>query len=130
MLLLIVFVALLVIGIVFTYKCDHYVLGIIGAILTIICSFATAICLVITIVNNTNVEGRYAGKMQQRDALVFQLENETYLNDNNVGTVELFKQIGAFNDEIIRSRLGRNNIWYGMMYVPWADRVELIELGG
>lgn len=63
-----------------------------------------------------------------RKSIIYQVNNKTYLNDNNVGTVELMNQIGKFNGDIYSGRIGRQNPWTSWLYPEWTLHVEPIDM--
>ena len=129
MLLLVVLVAAFIVGFFLVDK-GREVGESIGAVTILISIVGIGIFTGLIIAANSNQEGDYLAKLEQRNVLVYQVENKTYINDNNVGTVELLKQVGDFNAEIITKQIGRKNIWYGLVFEPWASKIDLIEYGG
>lgn len=127
MILLIIALAALTAGIIWEVK-DVFSYGAIAfCILVGVFSF---VLILMAIANNVNAEGRLQAALQKREALVYQLENQTYLNDNNLGTVELFEQIAEFNGLIYRHRAGRKNPFINLYFAPYADRIEPIDITG
>lgn len=127
MILLIIALAALTTGIIWEVK-DEYSYGAMEfCVLGGVFSF---VLILMAIINNVNAEGRLQADMQKREALVYQLENQTYLNDNNVGTVELFKEIAEFNGLIYKHRAGRKNPFINLYFVPYADKIEPIDITG
>lgn len=127
MILLIIAVAALTAGIIWEVK-DEFSFGAMAfCVLGGVFSF---VLILMAIANNVNAEGRLQADLQEREALVYQLENQTYLNDNNLGTVELFKQIAEFNGLIYKHRAGRKNPFINLYFVPYADKIEPIDITG
>ena len=86
-----------------------------------------ALSIAILIVH-INPDARVAELEAERSALVYQLESKTYLNDNNLGTVELMEQIGEFNGRIESRRLRRQSLWTNWFISPACDEVDPIPL--
>ena len=127
MILLIIALAALTAGIIWEVK-DEFSFGAMAfCVLGGVFSF---VLILMAIANNVNAEGRLQADLQEREALVYQLENQTYLNDNNLGTVELFKQIAEFNGLIYKHRAGRKNPFINLYFVPYADKIEPIDITG
>ena len=64
-------------------------------------SFAFLILTVLSIISicaNVGAEGKLASMQETRAALVYQLENDLYDNDNDLGKKELYNQITGYND--------------------------------
>lgn len=127
MILLIIALAALTAGIIWTVK-DEFSTG--AMALSILAGIASFVLIVMAIVSNVNAEGRLQADLQKRETLVYQLENQTYLNDNNLGTVELFKEIAEFNGLIYKHRAGRKNPFINLYFVPYADKIEPIDITG
>lgn len=89
-----------------------------GAILLISMLF-----IIVIHINNT---GNLEAMNEKREAIVYQLENETYKNANNVGTNELFNDISDFNSDVIRGQAGLNNPWFSWFYASYWKDVEPI----
>lgn len=89
---------------------------------------ALCIELIILGVVNINSAGKLAAEKAHREILVYQLENKTYKNDVNLGATELFNEITKYNQDILRSRAGRKNLWVSWFYNSYSDELELIDL--
>lgn len=77
---------------------------------------------------NVNRIGEQAAMEAERETLIYQLENETYKNDNNVGTVELLSSVADYNGKVLKIQAGRKNPWINWFYVPYGEDLELINL--
>lgn len=84
--------------------------------------------LTVLLVVNANPIGEQAAMEAERETLIYQLENETYKNDNNVGTTELFSSIAEYNGKVLKIQAGRKNPWTNWFYVPYGEDLELIDL--
>lgn len=87
-----------------------------------------AIELTAILVVNVNPIGEKAAMDAERETLVYQLENETYKNDNNVGTTELLSAVAEYNGKILKIQAGRQSPWVNWFYVPYGEDLELIDL--
>lgn len=91
------------------------------------------ICAVIMVgigglITNIGLSGQIASDKQEYESLIYQLENNIYDNDNDLGKKELYDQITEWNTEVAEGKVMQNDIWFGML---WADKyayLELIEL--
>lgn len=125
MILFLIVAAVLIAGIVIaakTYSEEAIPIVIFGG-------FVCLVLIIIIICQNVNPDGRLQAELQKRETLVYQLENLTYLNDNNLGTTELFDQIAEFNGRIYKHREGRKNPLINWYYLPYMDKIEPIEIG-
>lgn len=73
-------------------------------------------------------EGMLASMQEKRAALVYQLENDIYDNDNDLGKKELYSEITEYNCEIAEGKIMQDNIWVHNLYPNIYDDLELIEL--
>ena len=89
---------------------------------------ALVIELTAILVMNANPIGEQAAMEAERETLIYQLENETYKNDNNVGTTELLASIAEYNGKVLKMQAGRKNPWINWFYVPYSEDLELINL--
>lgn len=89
---------------------------------------ALVIELAVILSMNANPIGAQAAMEAKRETLIYQMENETYKNDNNVGTTELFSSIAEYNGKVLKIQAGRKNPWTNWFYVPYGDDLELIDL--
>lgn len=131
MIITLITIAILVSGIVFLWLNDvHYndALETAGAFMTIFGSVALVIALIAVIIINVNPIGKKMAADAKRETLVYQLENETYKNDNNLGTTDLFSSVAKYNGKVLEGRRGRHNLWISWFYAPYWDEVELINL--
>lgn len=90
--------------------------------------FAIVIMLVFIIFNNATGNINYEKAMAEREVIEYQLENQTFVNDNFVGTNELFTQIGEFNSKVKSCQMYHNSIWTNWFYSGIWDKIELIDI--
>lgn len=135
---MIIFILLIVLtvlgGIVLWFGCEscsdfsEAVAGL-GGIVALIGFLGIIISIITFISAGTNIEAKTAELESERAALVYQLNEQTYINDNNLGTVELMKQIGKFNGNILGGRARHENPWTSWYYGSQWFNVEPIEFG-
>ena len=133
MLITIFTVILLILGLVGTVIAidrDKEVLGGATAVLFGLSGLALVIMIIAILCSNVNVPGQVARLESERAAIIYQVENKTYLNDNNLGTNELFTQIGTFNGKVLGGRASKSNPWVRWFYSPAYYQVESIDLKG
>ena len=74
------------------------------------------------------VDGYIAENEQLYASLVYQVENEVYENDNDLGKRELYKDIEEWNKELAYRQATEDSAWIGI-YIPNVhDQFEFIEL--
>ena len=100
----------------------------IGVIGCIVVSVAIVISLFI-IGDAYGCKDAYIAKNKTRyNSLVYQLENDIYDNDNDLGKRELYKEIQDWNEDLAYNRKIQKNFWIGIYYADIYDQFEFIEL--
>lgn len=93
-----------------------------GYVVGLICSFffgtVLATMVIIAIASNSFNDRNLATLQAEREALVYQVENNLYLGD----------AVGKFNSELIRNQLGHESPWTSWLYGSYWMEVEPIEL--
>lgn len=124
------FVILIAIGGVVLYFSNEYYLDL--EILFVPCFMAGFIGLIVSAVflisNHSNVSGQVRSQQERYDLLVYQLENDIYDNDNDLGKRELYKDIQEWNEDLAWYQEAQDSFWLGI-YIPNVfDEFEFIEL--
>lgn len=94
-------------------------------------SFSVIIVLIMSVFvidANVGIEGKIASNEQRYEALVYQVENEIYENDNDVGKYELYNQVREWNEDLAKGKAMQNDFWLGIFYPDIFDKFEFIEL--
>ena len=104
------------------------ILGIFGVIGMAIFGLALLIVCIFVIVNNSNTHGLIASNKQRYESLIYQLENNLYDNDNDLGKKELYNQIEEWNASLAEGKAMQNDFWFGVFYPDIYDHFEFIEL--
>ena len=99
-----------------------------GTIITVIAAFAIVISGIIMICSHGNVEAKIAQNNKRYESLVYQLENNLYDNDNDLGKKELYNEIREWNEDLAFCRSMQDNFWFGIYYPNVFDQFEFIEL--
>ena len=91
-------------------------------------SFVASIILgVIAVSASVGSESYLASMQEKRSALVYQLENDLYDNDNDFGKKELYSEITEYNCDVAEGKIMQDNIWVYNLYADVYDELELIE---
>ena len=118
-----VFVILLVLAIILwnidVCSADTFALA---ATLDTVVGIAIAVMLVIICVNNTGLDGDIARLNTRYDMLVYQLENDIYDNDNDLGKRELMNDIQDWNGDLGSYKENQDDFWIGI-FIPNIYRV-------
>ena len=99
--------------------------------LTILCVIAIIVVLImgICIIDaHTNIDAKIAANEQIYDSLVYQLENELYENDNDLGKKELYNQVQEWNKDLAYNQNAQDDFWNGIFYPNIFDQFEYIIL--
>ena len=81
----------------------------------------------ISIIARAGADAYLASMQEKRSALVYQLENDIYDNDNDLGKKELYSEITEYNCDVAEGKIKQNNIWVYNIYPNVYDELELIE---
>ena len=65
---------------------------------------------------------------QRYESLTYQLENNLYDNDNEVGKKQLYDEIRQWNEDVAHGKKMQDDIWVGIFYPHIYDEFEIIEL--
>ena len=95
------------------------------------CCFAIALIAGISaILININIDGTIAANQQVYNSLTYQLENNFYDNDNDVGKKELMKDIQEWNSDLARGKSLMNNPACNIFYPRRVyESFDFIKLG-
>ena len=81
----------------------------------------------VSIIARAGADAYLAFMQEKRSALVYQLENDIYDNDNDLGKKELYSEITEYNCDVAEGKIKQNNIWVYNLYCNVYDELELIE---
>lgn len=127
-----IFVILMVVGIILAIADEHWLfsdlvegLGLI-AIVGGVAGFALTGLLLIF--NHVGKNGEIAYWETKREMLVYQLENDIYENDNDLGKRDLMEDIVEYNTSLARKQANQDDFWIGIFVPDIYDQFEFIEL--
>lgn len=89
--------------------------------------FTLLVMVVVIACNYFGVPGYIASTNQTYDSLTYQLENNIYDNDNDIGKKELYDDIQEYNETIAKRKVLQDDFWLGVFYPDIYDQFELIE---
>ena len=119
-----IFVALLVVGLVWYLICDNGF----ALFLTIVGAFCVAVSIVGICATYITADAYVASNLARYDTLVYQWENNFYDNDNEIGKRELVKDIQNWNEDLTIYKVLQDDFWIGIYYPNVYDQFELIPL--
>lgn len=127
-----IFVILLVVGIVLVILDEHWMLSQFVEDLGLVAIVAGVVGFIITglilIFNHAGKNGEIAYWETKREMLVYQLENDIYENDNDLGKRDLMEDIVEYNTSLARRQANQNDFWIGIFVPDIYDQFEFIEL--
>lgn len=100
----------------------------VSMVLAIIVWVAVFIMGIIAIVANIGVKGQIAANEQLYSSLVYQLENDLYDNDNDIGKLQLYEKVTEWNTDLARGQAMQHDFWFGVFYADIYDGFDFIEL--
>ena len=77
--------------------------------------------------SHTNIEAKTAKNQQRYNSLVYQLENNLYDNDNDLGKKELYEDIEEWNKDLAYYQKAQDDLWMGIFYPNIFDQFEFIK---
>ena len=103
------------------------VINFISLAFAILFGASSAILGAIAVSASVGSESYLASMQEKRIALVYQLENDLYDNDNDLGKKELYSEITEYNCDVAEGKIMQDNIWVYNLYADVYDELELIE---
>ena len=96
--------------------------------ITVVITGLVAIIMGISIIDShTNVDAKIAKNEQIYNSLVYQMENNLYDNDNDLGKKELYDEIKKWNKDLAYYQNAQDDLWCGIFYPNIYDKFEFIE---
>lgn len=113
---------------VLTERSDFDIIPIIFGTLSTIFGIVLAVVIILAVVANISTDGFIESSKQRYNSLVYQLKNNLYDNDNDLGKKELYNQIQAWNEDLAKGKALQNDFWLGAFYPDVYDQFDFIEL--
>lgn len=124
-----IFIALFAISILAIIYIDEmsgwHLLATIAFVLTLIALLISTIGLASAYIG---VDASVAKWETQYESLTYQLENNLYDNDNDIGKKELMDEIREWNEDLAYCKKIQRNFWVGIYYPNVYDNLEFIPL--
>ncbi len=131
MLALLLFIAITVIFAVAAKVLDDWYLDglcLICIVVSVLAGFVALIMIIFAVDVNLCAAGEKAEKQQVYSSLLYQLENQLYENDNDIGKKELYSEITDWNAEVAKGKEMQHSLWVGILYPDIYDDLNLIPL--
>lgn len=101
-----------------------------GWVIAIIAAIAVLISGIIMIAEYTTADMYVAKNQEKYKSLTYQVENDVFDNDNDVGKKELYDQVREWNEDLAYYREIQDDFWLGIYYPNVFDQFEFIEYKG
>lgn len=102
---------------------------IVGIMMSLFGTILLLTCLLLFVVRTVGAEGQKQAKLQEYAALTYQLENDLYENDNDIGKKALMNQITSWNKDLAFHKAVQRDIWIGVFIPNIYDDLQFIDLG-
>lgn len=96
-------------------------------IIAVLLVIAAIVMGIIILVENSGTDAKLEDLRQRGEILEYQLENDLYDNDNDLGKKELYSEIEDYNSTIVKGKAMQNDFWYGIFYPDIYDHLEPID---
>lgn len=117
------------------FKLDDYngsemldALSFISLFVSVAMMFVAVIELIVIGSSHFGVDGYIAKMNARREMLVYQLENDIYDNENDLGKRELMTDIQSWNEDLANYKKRQDDFWLGIFTPNIYDQFEFIEL--
>ena len=111
-------------------KYDTEWLRMLGWVIAIVAAIAVIICTAIMISSYVGVDANVAKNHEIYKSLTYQLQNDLYDNDNDLGKKELYNQIQEWNEDLAYYQNIQDEFWLGIFIPDVFDQFEFIEMKG
>ena len=108
-------------------KYDAEGLGIASAIIAVFAGLALVLCSIVSICIHSSADATAAEYNVERQSLIYQLDNNLYDNNNDLGKKDLYDQITEYNKDVVSGRELHNKFLTACFYPDIYDDLELIE---
>ena len=84
-------------------------------------------CFVGIFIEHIGADAMVAAKHKECEALIYQLENNLYDNDNDIGKKELNDEIREWNEDLAYKKAVQRDFWLGIFHPNVYDQFEFID---
>lgn len=124
-----IFIALFAISVLVIIHTDEM------SIWNLFAAIAVGLTLITLLISTIGLAASYIGAdasiakwETQYESLTYQLENNLYDNDNDIGKKELMDEIREWNGNLAYHKAIQRNFWVGIYYPNIYDNLEFIPL--
>lgn len=110
-------------------KYDTEWLMITGVSITVVFGIIVLVCAGFILGAHAGADAMVAANHERYKSLTYQLENNLYDNDNDLGKKELYDEIREWNECLAYCQSLQDNFWLGIFYPNVYNRFEFIDYG-
>ncbi len=106
---------------------DAFWLFQVGIIIIILTAIAILASVAIMCENYFTADSKVAADHERYKSLVYQLENDLYENDNDLGKKALYDEIREWNEDLAFGKSIQRDFWLGIFYPDVFDQFQFID---
>lgn len=99
-----------------------------GVVIAVLSGIVLFVVVLIALIQNLQGPYEAAYLEQIENSLTYQLENDLYDNDNDIGKKELYDQITEYNSRVAAGKTMQHDPWVGILFPSIYDDFELIPM--
>lgn len=99
----------------------------VGIALIVFFAFTIIVMTAFIVADHMTADSQVAAYQQQYESLTYQLKNNLYDNDNDIGKKALYEEIQEWNTDLAYRKAAQRDFWIGIFYPNIYDQFELIE---
>lgn len=103
-------------------------IGVVSLVGVVSFGLVLLVAVIVAIAQNVGYSGFVARNQALYDSLTYQLENDLYDNDNDLGKKELYNQIEDWNTDLASGKAMTHDPWWGIFWIDAYDEFDFIEL--
>lgn len=99
----------------------------VGIAIIVIFAFAILMMTAFITADHVMANSQVAAYQQRYESLTYQLENNLYDNDNDIGKKALYQEIQEWNTDLAYRKAAQRDFWIGIFYPNIYDQLEFIK---
>jgi len=99
-----------------------------GIVVAAVCWVIVGFMLFVIVSSNVSSNAYVARNLRRYDMICYQLENNLYDNDNDLGKKELYNQVQSWNEDLAYYQAVQYDFWIGIFTPDVFEQFSFIEL--
>lgn len=95
--------------------------------LAIISAMFASLCISFAVPNHIAVDEQVLAKQEEYKALVYEVENSTFREEDEIVNKIVFDEVRAWNKDIVFKKSIQKDFWFGVFYPDIYDQFETID---